>query len=143
VKHLSIEVIRRSPKIIRKVPYALAKITIGDFDETFNLRLGWWKIKDYESQWHTGIEHLKNYNRSCLITDISDPSYYPFVNWWLLYKEDDVIYIRNEILYDEYYEETIGKKEFTKQNCYDFIGPKKPRLIEEGRMASEWVIPYE
>jgi hypothetical protein len=78
-----------------------------------------------------------------LVTEVIIHGGTGLVDWWPLYKEDGVIYIRNHRLFPEYYDEVIGKNEFTPQNCYDFIEPKTPKLLEDGRMLSEWVIPYE
>lgn len=144
VKNLSIEIVRRSPKLIQGIPYALAKIKIEEFWEQFNLRIDWWTVEDYESQWQMGLERLKSHHRSCLVTEVVNPQLYQQIAWWLLYKEDNLIYIRNEVLFGEYYAEVVGQKKFTPQTCYDFIGPKQPRAgWEDGHQESEWVILYE
>jgi len=68
MKNLSIEFIEKRPKIIKKIPCLAGEITIGDFFEGFDSPLAWWSREDYEQQWKTGIERLKNHEKSCLVT---------------------------------------------------------------------------
>jgi len=143
MENLLIKFIKSKPKIIKKGSFLLGEITIDDFYEAFHAPLTWWKKEDYESQWCTGIERLKNYDKSCLVTKFCNPDGLGLIDWWLLYKDSGMIYIRNQIIFPEFYEEVIGKNKFTPQNCYDFIQPKGPRELEDGRKLSEWVIPYE
>lgn len=143
MENLSMKFIGQSPVIIRKVPYLLGEITIGDFHETFNIAIKWWKKKDYENQWNIALERLKDHDKSCFVAEVCNRQDAHVINWWLIYKEKNMLYIRNEVLYGEYYEESIGDKEFTPQTCFNFIRPKGPNFTECGRKISEWVIPWK
>lgn len=144
MKNLSIKVIDRQRRYMKKTPHVVGEITIGNFSETFDIPIRWWKTKDYEQQWRTGLERLKDHDRSCLVTEVYNPGVAPFISWWRIFKEKNVLYIRNNVLFREYYEEAVGKEAFTPQTCFNFIGEKEPRYIDEdGRRESEWVIPYE
>lgn len=143
MKNISIKIIDRSTKIIKKIPYVIGEINIGDFSETFDMPIESWKIKDYEQQWQAGLDRLKDHDKSCLVTEAFNLNLSPLINWWLIYKENNMLYIRNHVLFQEYYEDTIGNKPFTPETCFNFIGPKTPNYLEDGRQVSEWVIPFE
>ena len=57
--------------------------------------------------------------------------------------EGNNIFIRNYVLFEEYYDEVIQGKPFTVDNCYDFIWPKEPKEFEPGREMSEWIVELE
>ncbi len=143
MKNLSIKIIDRSPRKMNKTFYVIGRIFINDFYETLEIPVRYWETEDYERQWQEGLERLKDHDRSCLIAQIYDPQKGPYIDWWLLYKEGPNIIIRNEVLFEEHYEEAIGDKPFTVDTCYDFIRSKEPRLMEDGLKESEWVVAWE
>lgn len=143
MKNILVEVISKKPRMLKGIPRVIGKITINDFWETFEMLLDWWSQADYERQWREGLERIKTHDTSCLVTRIQDPNKGPFIDWWLLYKEGNKIFIRNYILFREYYDERIGDKPFTVENCYDFIWPRGSRLLEDGEEMSEWVVDVE
>jgi hypothetical protein len=61
------------------------------------------------------------------------------VEWWILYKEGNKLYIQNEMLFGEVYQKLVGDKIFNAQTCYNFIEPRKT-YSEEGDKISEWSI---
>lgn len=144
MKNLSIEIIDRSRRIIKKVPYVLGKITIGDFYETFIMSIKWWKMKDYENQWYVALERLKDHDRSCLVVDAFNLNASPLINWWLIYKRNNTLHIRNEVLFQKYYKKRVGDQPFTPDTCYEFINRRTTKTIfKDGKAESEWIIPYE
>jgi CdiI N-terminal domain len=136
---LKIKIIDRIPKKFNdnKFLSIKGKIEIGDFWEYFYAPLVWWSAEDYERQWEEGLARLKSYDTSCLIISIYNPKITQFVNWWLLYKIDGKVYIRNQMLMNEVYEKLVGNNNFTKETCYNFIFPRNAK-----RKVSEWVIDY-
>jgi len=110
------------------------EICIGSFREMFMSELGFWDSKDYVYQWKDAIKYLLNIrnHHSCLITSVSDPTNSNFLFWWLLYKEKDVVYIQNAILF---LDQIKGKFELEK--IYDYI-PERETVSEEGDEISEW-----
>jgi hypothetical protein len=62
--------------------------------------------------------------------------------WWLLYKIDNKVYVQNQMLFDEIYENQIDKKKFNIETCYDFIPPRYIEEDPDGYAVSEWVIDY-
>lgn len=143
MKNISIKVIDHKPRLIKKIPYVVSKITIGNFDETFDMAIKWWTIEDYENQWRVGLERLKSHDKSCLVTEAFNLDASPLINWWLIYKKNNKLYIYNHMLFQEYYIEVIGDKEFTPQTCYNFIDPEPLVVFEDGSRAAEWIVPYE
>lgn len=143
MKNIAIEVINQRKKKTKGIFYIEGKITINDFWETFYISLDWWSQADYERQWKEGLERIRTHDKSCLVTEVQNPNKMRCVDWWLLYKEGNKIFIRNYVLFEEYYDEVIGDKPFTVENCYDFIWPKEPTLLENGEEMSEWVVELD
>ena len=118
------------------------RIYIADYEETLYIPLNWWSIDLYQQQWASGLARLRDYDRSCLVVMIDNPCCRKLIEWWLLYKIDDKIYIRNSILIEEIYEESIGDKLFTVNTCYDFIPDRSEIYNEDGNKISEWIIDW-
>jgi hypothetical protein len=134
---LKIVVVNRKPKKRLGVLSVEGEIEIGDFRELIYMPLDYWSVEDYERQWREGIERLKTHDTSCLVATIHDPKIRRYINWWLLYKIENKVYVRNYLLVEDMYEERIGNNTFTIENCYDFINP---RFVSA--RASEWVVDY-
>jgi hypothetical protein len=102
---------------------SLGRLAIADHCETFEFPIHCcWSFEDYVSQWHQGLERLRDYDSSCLVLCAGHPDCCGrFISWWLLYKIDGIIYAYQQILVEHLYEEAIGNKLFTPENCYDFI----------------------
>lgn len=115
------------------------EIQINDFEETLYIPLDWWSLDDYKQQWEEGKNRLLTHKTSCFVVAIHDPKIRPYINWWLLYKVGNKIYIQNQMIIGEIYEDQIGDKIFTLQTCYDFIPERGGRYDEDGNKISEWV----
>jgi hypothetical protein len=139
---ISIEMIKKYPKRKGYVDEYKGRINIGDFSESIYPALDLWNKEDYEKQWKEGLERLTIYSTSCLIATIHDPKVYKYVNWWVLYREDNIVYVQNEILRNEWYDNLIGDNPFTLQTCYSFVRPRITKT-EDGSKISEWSVPYE
>jgi hypothetical protein len=145
MKDLSIKVIDRKIRKINNLPSCWGEITIGGFREKFVMPLVGWKIEDYEKQWQEGLKRIKTENQSCLIVSFEDyafPLRPPLINWWILYKVDNKIFIQAHMLFGEYYKEKVGNKEFNAQTCYQFIEPRQD-VSDTGDEVSEWCITLD
>ena len=118
---------------------AIGQIAINDFKENFQMSLDIWSVDDYKKQWQEGFERIKTYNNSVLITDITNQNSKTLIQWWVLYKEDNKIFIHNEMLGGKDFEKRLKKEPFNKETYYNFIDPRKT-FTEEGHKISEWVI---
>lgn len=141
--NININIIESKPKKQWGVVSVKGEIQIDDFRESLYIPLGWWSLDDYKKQWQEGLRRLANHDKSCLVVGIDNPKVRKFIEWWVLYKIDNKIYIRNKIAVDDIYSEQIGDRPFTIQNCYDFIPERGPKFNSEGREISEWVIEYD
>ncbi len=111
---------------------ALSQLFIGnDFYETFEIEDCCWTVEEYMIQWEQGLQRLLTHDTSCLVTSASDYDCGHFINWWLLRKKDGMVYAYNQILISDIYDEVIGAKQFTIENCYDFI-PNRFFVNEDG-----------
>lgn len=136
---ISIKVLERSPEDHFGLQSVLGQIQIGKFRERFMMPIEYWTIEDYEEQWKEGLDRIKVYDQSCLITAIQDPKWDPFLEWWALYKEGNTIFVQNYLFPAEVYQEIIGSKLFTRETCYQFI-PARETVTEEGEKVAEWKI---
>lgn len=117
----------------------LGCISIGDdFTETIAAALDYWTIKDYLRQWEEGLTRIKTHNTSCLVASIQNPNIAPFLNWWVLYKENKTIYIYNQQFVGNDVRKLLKKKDFTISSCYNFIQPKEIIKPDDGYDYSEW-----
>jgi hypothetical protein len=137
---LKTEIIDYKIRFYKKNPYLIGSIKINTFYEEFYMQIGWWSANDYEQQWREGLERIKICESSCLITNIQDPQYGNFIEWWLMYRIDKNIYIYNQWLFREAYDELVGIHEFTVDSCYNFVGNRKNFQYEDGTKLSEWVV---
>jgi hypothetical protein len=106
------------------------------------MQINWWKLEDYERQWREGLERIKIHPSSCLVVKVQHPKFGNFVEWWLLFKVGKEIYIYNQWLFREKYDEKIGANEFTPDTCYNFIGDREDLLAtaREGGKIAEWIV---
>lgn len=139
-----IKVIESKPQKKWGVLSVKCEIQIDEFRESIYISCGdWWSFDDYQKQWQEGLKRLEKYNQSCLVVAVNNPQSRKFVEWWLLYKVGNKIYIRNRIIIEDIYTELIGDKPFTLQTCYDFIPERGPQYNEDGRKISEWVTDWD
>jgi hypothetical protein len=118
-------------------PSYWGRIKIGDFSERFILPIAWWSCEEYEQQWQEGLERIHYTNTSCLITSVELSNRSPLVNRWVLYKEQDIVYVQNELLFGKFYKETFNDEPFNLETCYNHI---EPRMLKDanGEGPSEW-----
>lgn len=138
--NIHINIINDKPIERNNVLVVEAEMRIGDFREILYIPLDWWSLTDYKKQWQEGLMRLKDYDKSCLVAAIHNPSIRPYINWWLLYKVGNKVYVRNQLLIEDIYAEQIGNKIFTMQNCYEFIPSRGSKYDEDGDEISEWVV---
>lgn len=133
---------RKKPIPIRKFPLK-GEITIGNFKETFYSSLSYWKTEDYHRQWIEGLNRIIHVSQSCLVTNIFDPNIAQRLEWWILYKENETVFIQNELFAASVYKSFIGiDRPFTPDTCYNFITPRQTHT-EDGDKISEWSIPTQ
>lgn len=115
------------------------EIAIGDYKETFEMPLEYWTIDDYKKQWKDGIERLKTYNRTCLVAEVQDPLRAPRAVLWVLYREGNKVYLRNNLLFGERFEKMLKKQPFNLETCYNFTLPRSLSTDKEYPI-SEWTL---
>lgn len=109
-----------------------AKIVIGDFQEKLYIPLTYWKFSDYKMSWLKSLEYgLTNKEPSVLAVSMYEPSDTNFIFVWVIYFQDDQVFIQNKVLFIE---EHPG---FTADRINDFIHPRIT-YNEDGMKISEW-----
>jgi hypothetical protein len=140
-KKFNIEVISKKPKIINKQLVYLGRITIEDLKETFYMPLNSWTIEEYKQQWKEGLERIKTHDSSCLIVTMSGLNKSPWIELWILYKENNTIFIQNQYLFGEVFQErAIGLPPYDAKTCYLYVPPRETISEDNGRKISEWKI---
>lgn len=132
---VSIRIIRQS----LDKRFGKGRIRIGDFSETFLMSFECWSAQDYKRQWKEGLERIKHNDRSCLVASVQDPLAAPLINWWVLYKEGNIVYIHNQLIVDSSFKVRIDDKPFTPENCYEYIKPYRVTTVD-GYKVSEWSV---
>ena len=123
-------------------PYAIGEITLGSFKETFAANLYTWSKNDYEAQWRQAIRHILSGNdRAALITYYVGPEVSYNLNWWPIYRVDDLVYFQEQLLFFENAPEPfVGLQEpFYLERQFNYV---KDRQIfnEDGERLSEWSV---
>ena len=116
-------------------PSVTGLITIGDYQEEFVVSLLTWKVDDYVRQWKAGLERLKHESASCLVAAMRDLDVSDFINWWILYRIDDDVYIQNQMVFAD------DAQRPTEENIYACI-PERVTVNEDGYRISEWKISF-
>ena len=137
---ISLKIISDKLQQIWGLPSYTGEITIDSFKEEFDMPVGYWSKNDYEQQWRDGVRRIHLHDQSCLITKVQDPQIAPAkVNWWLLYKKGEKVYIHNQLLFGKKFRKKIEQRPFTTQTCYDYIPPYEP-YSDDGTNVSEWTV---
>lgn len=144
---LKIEIIDDKLKKIFKEsrPLCQGKMIIGDFEYLFYFNYDTWCLKDYKLQWKQGLERIKNYNSSCIVTSIT-LSKKPFVEIWYLYKKDNKILVQLQFLAGYIFDERAkGLPPFDLETCYQYVRNVRSFSLynEEGYELQTWEADLE
>lgn len=121
----------------------VGEITIGDFKETFLVSIDNWNKKRYEEQWVRAIKRIVHSDvddniNSALVTSIPDFSKEDMIEYWPLYKINNVVYVQN------YWADAGPLKEsITDENIYKFIRPRETFSESTGQPISEWQVSLD
>ena len=109
------------------------KIQIEDYSETFVASMVGWTRAQYEQHWREACQRLiRDGKESALISSNEEPSWSEFLVWWPLYRDGDVVYVRNELMI--YAQLT---EHFSIGNPWASI--RKRKIVnDEGLKISEW-----
>jgi hypothetical protein len=155
MKYFSIKIVDRKPKIYAHIngSCALALLQIEQSDgvlvELFFMSVNVWELEQYKAQWKQGIERLKNYDRSCIITNVSGDPSNPFLEVWVLFRKSNMVYVQNQLVpsVSKYIGEKIwakfNKLPFTADMYYPYIEPRKEVLKNNEKAPFEWTFKYE
>lgn len=120
------------PKTIEGESVLPASIVIDGFKESITIPLIYWNIDDYRNSWLKSLkEGLANKNHAALVVSMYEPKLTNFVFTWVVYFEDDVAHVQNNIIFlDEV-------NDFTPDKINDFID-KRSTHDEDGMKISQW-----
>jgi hypothetical protein len=150
MKQFNIEIISETPEKIEGKWCYWGRITIGSFTEKFIMSIDTWTVEEYKQQWQEGIERVKTHNTSCLVATIQNMAIgYPLINMWILYKENEKVFVQDQLINTEIAQELdfpIKLSDFNAKTCYQFISPRIVNELgeavdEDGETVSEWSIP--
>jgi hypothetical protein len=111
----------------------IAKIKIGDLEESFTLSFEYSNINDYLSQWYSALSDLlKHYNSVALMQSLIPNNEKRFRRGWVLYKAKEIVYIQDRLFPTEY-----DGIQFDKKGVPLSI-PQREIYTEEGDKISEW-----
>jgi hypothetical protein len=111
----------------------VGEIIIGEFRELFHSSLSYWNQQQYLNQWREGINRIcMGEVNSSLITDMYDPKSSNIVQWWVLRCNNDIVGVRNELVFSG-----DLKQPFIEADIYKYI-EERPAVNKKGKKISEW-----
>jgi hypothetical protein len=114
---------------------ANAEIVIGAHKEIAEVPLQYWRRDQYRDQWHGAIERIVSGKpTACLITGMHDPRTANFLMWWPMWREGEIVYIQNQILFMD-----DIRASFNESEPHRFI-PKRATVTDDGEKISEWSV---
>lgn len=112
--------------------YNLAYIVINDYKESLKIPIGYWNKSDYIKSWVTMLEDgLNNQTASMLVTSMHEPSTMNFFSSWILYYENESVFIQEKINFLD------DIKNFNLESLNLYI-PNREVVNEDGLKISEW-----
>lgn len=113
-------------------------IQIKDFEEIFRSSTLFWDKEKYQNNWKLAIERIIFHEyESALIIDIHNPRQEKYVNWWLMYREEEKIHFQNQLLTSSVLNFSFSK--FDPENPFTQISSRETHT-EDGEEISEWII---
>ncbi len=142
IKNFNIEVISKKPETINNIKAYRGQITIGDLKETFYMALDMWTVDEYKQQWREAIERIKTHSFSCFVVKFAGPIENPWIALWVLYKENNTVFVQNHCLFYEIFQErSKGLPPFDANTCYLYVTPRET-ITESGNKISEWNVDF-
>lgn len=109
------------------------KIIADNLNEGFRSAIGYWSADDYRRQWVAAIDVIIACGeKTALITSIEEPRASSVLDWWPIFREGQMIYIRSQLL-------ILAQltKPFDSSRIEDLVEPRKI-FSEDGSRISEW-----
>ncbi len=82
-----------------QTPMAAGELVLGELKENFVACLYQWNKVDYEAHWHNAIKTLVEGSKSALIVEYVSPEFATHLEWWPMYRVENVVYIQNQLLF--------------------------------------------
>jgi hypothetical protein len=114
-------------------PHAHGILSIGAFEEGFYASLFHWSREQYEKQWSGAIRDILNgANKSALIVSFLTPDVASNLEWWPMYRADNVVYFQNHLLFFDQLERPFSAE------CPVASLRDRNTIAETGDPISEW-----
>jgi len=114
--------------------YQYGIIKIDDFQEKFLSSLSFWSSDDYIKHWFCSLKNLGANSKSGLIIDMYDPKKAEIIEWWILYKVNNLVYLQNSLLFSNKLNNVFDLE------CISEYVPERQTQTSEGDWISEWCI---
>lgn len=86
-------------------------------------------------QWQEGLDRLlQGESKSAIVAEMYQPELANYINWWVFYQVNSVVYIQNKLLFIE----NLGC-DFLESDLYAYI-PERETETDEGDHISEWAV---
>lgn len=111
----------------------LGVIRIGDWQERFDLALGYWSPQEYETKWREALVRLVAGSQSVgLMSWMSSPRHESIRRAWILYREQQTVYIQDRLFVGPQHKAVFDEAEHLVS-----IGPRET-VADDGSRISEW-----
>ncbi|WP_145577550.1 hypothetical protein [Yersinia alsatica] len=129
--------LEKTPVSIENELVQPAKIIIDEFEESLRLPLSYWSANDYKNFWIKSLEEgISSKKHAALAVSMYEPEQSNFIFTWVIYFENDKIFLQNNILF---LNEIQG---FMPDRINDFIDIRTTHN-EDGRKISEWSTDFK
>lgn len=118
-----------------KTPAAPGVLMMGDSKEGFYSSLYQWSKQQYESQWQQAIRALLGESsKAALIVEYLSPDVASHLEWWVMYREGEIVYLQNQLLF-------YGQLERPFSLDAPFASLRDRETVnQESRPISEWSV---
>ena len=119
------------------IPSAIGKIVAGELHEEFVSSLYEWNRGAYERQWKNSLANFVNgADRAVLISWYVNPEESSNLQWWALYRRDDLVHVQSHLLW---YRDLGGN--FSVTDAHNYLSERQT-TSENGVAISEWIVSF-
>ncbi|MFI9642420.1 hypothetical protein ACIG87_20555 [Micromonospora sp. NPDC051925] len=115
--------------------FAVGRITVNGFSETFEMPLGFWKASDYQISWCNAFAILEQSanSTSCLMASMLDPDTANYLFCWPLYRDGESVCVQSSMI-------LLGELGFAFDPGRPWLSVAPHSAVDDdGNLISEWV----
>lgn len=114
------------------------EIRINEFSERFVAPIEQWMLDDYNQQWKTAVTRIiKGAIKDYFMASMRDPEKSDFVSVYAMYREEERVYVQNQIII------CSGNEEIIRSGDLSSLVNDREIETDDGERISEWETSIE